>query len=222
MVKISAALAWYDEPVEFLDRCVRSLAGVVDDVVALDGAWEWMPGAGVCSPPEQYQAIVDAAEAVGLPLWIGGPEHGEPYESQVTKRADLMEIAGDGADWIFVIDGDEYVTYCDSQHVRAALDETEMLTAAVSITNLHRGDTIPGYHPRGGLLRRFYRSGTTVVIVHSGYSYLGKHLLAGEPTLNLQLHLRMEHDNCNRGRERNQRAIDYRDARQREGVEVWT
>jgi len=217
-VRIVAALAWYQEPVAFLDRCVRSLAGVVDAIVAVDGPWRLFEG-GPWSPLEQAETIIRAARDVGIDADVHGP--GAPFESQVAKRAFLMDRAGRHGDWVFVIDGDEYVAHADPEIVRSELETTDCLLAAVEVTNLHRGEMMPGVPPKGGLKRRIYRAGTTVVTVHSGYTYDGHPLLAGEGAVDLREHLRLEHDNCNRGSARNQLAREYRVRRSAEGVEVW-
>jgi hypothetical protein len=219
-VRIVAALAWFDEPPEFLARCVRSLQGLVDEVVAVDGGWRWFPGARFASSPPEVRAIRDAAKDAGIKSRVIVPE--SVFDSQVHKRAFLMQEAARDSDWVFVIDADEWVSDVDCEAVREALSSTTALVAAVTIRNLHQGDELPAdYHPDGGLRRRFYRSGTTVVVVHSGYSYHGKHLLPGEPAVDLGEYVTVDHDICNRGTDRNQRAAEYREARTRERVEVW-
>lgn len=218
-MRITAALAWHDEPIEFLDRCVRSLHGLVDEIVALDGAWRWFNG-GTTSSPAEIAAIRDAAEWAGFPSRIILPD--DVFGSQVDKRARLMAEAARSSDWVFIIDADEFVAYHDAEMVRAQLATTDLLVASVEIENLHRGDELPAdYHPEGGLRRRLYRAGTTVVVVHSGYSYHGKHLLPGEPTVDLGDYVKIAHDICNRGPERNEKWRQYREARTRECVEVW-
>lgn len=217
---ITAALCWYEEREETLDRCVRSLAGLVDRVVAVDGAWKLFPGGQPGgSGHEQQRAIREAADSAGIGCEIWSPLF--VYESQVAKRAHMMQLAGDGSDWVFVVDADEYVAFSAGEAARAVLAETDCVTATVTVRNLHRGETMPGYHPQGGLLRRFYRAGTTVTVVHSGYAYEGRQLLRGEPELDLRDFVVIEHDNHNRGADRNAADRGYREARQREGVEVW-
>jgi hypothetical protein len=44
-VIVTAALAWYDEAPEDLDRYVRALPVVCDRLVAVDGGYERYPGA---------------------------------------------------------------------------------------------------------------------------------------------------------------------------------
>ena len=217
-MKITAALAWFDEPVDFLDRCVRSLSGLVDELYALDGAWEHQPNAATFSGTEQEDTIWRAARDVGLPLRVSVPH--EIFESQVHKRQVLMENAAENADWVLVIDGDEYVTYSEPDTVRRELANTEEHCAYAAWKNLNQGETMPGTTPASGLNRRLFRAGTTVRIVHSGYFYDGENVLLGE-CLDLRHCLAMEHDNVNRGSARNERARQYRRDRARYGVENW-
>jgi hypothetical protein len=128
-VRIVAGLCWYDEPSAFLERCVASLAGVVDEVVAVDGAWRWFPGGLALSPPDQEEALRRTAREHDLPLRVVVPE--SVYESQVTKRAHMMELAGENADWVLVIDADEYVARCHAGRVRAGLEATGDLIGIV-------------------------------------------------------------------------------------------
>jgi hypothetical protein len=107
-VKITAALAWWDELPEDLDRCVRSLGNIADKVVAVDGAYRRYPGATITSPQDQVVAIREAATSVGIEceviqidrLWAG----------QVEKRAHLLNAASIGSDWIAVVDTDHVVS----------------------------------------------------------------------------------------------------------------
>lgn len=217
-MKICAALCWYDETPDFLTRCVSSLEGLVDSVLAVDGAWELFDGRA-WSPDEQQWAIKTAAFKADIGCEVIVPP--QRWRSQVEKRAKAMAAAGADSDWVFVIDADEYVALSADAEVRAALERTDCNTATVTIMNLHLGEVMPGYHPRGGLTRRFYRAGTTVTTVHSGYAFDGRDMLRDEPEEDLREFMLVEHDNHNRGNERNAMDRSYREARQREGVEVW-
>lgn len=221
MVRIAAALAWYDESIDFLDRCVWSLRGLVDELVALDGAWNLFPGASPRSPYGQRWAIQSAALDADLRFRVIEPTG--VFESQVAKRTELMRLAGQYADWILVIDSDEYVTHADAATIREQLEAApaDTVVGSVEITNLHNGETIPGYHPQGGLKRRLYRAGTSVEKVHTGYTFDGRWLYDSDPCVDLTEHLQLEHDFCNRGHDRNERSRGYRVNRERERVEVW-
>jgi hypothetical protein len=218
-VKIVAALAWYREPPEFLDRLVRSLAGLVDVLVALDGAWALFPDAEPHSTLAEGMALHEAALDAGVRLELRTPEI--VFESQVAKRAALMALAAEHGDWILVIDGDEWISRGLPLGLRWALERTDAVVGDIQLRTMHWGETMPYAHPDGGLRRRLYRAGTTVDIVHSGYFYEGAPLYAAEPAVDLADLVTITHDNCNRGSARNEQARTYRHLRQTTAVEVW-
>lgn len=164
---IVAALCWYDEPVELLDRCVRSLAGVADELVALDGRWRlygeqddpWM------SPLEQTRTIDAAAREAGIVAHLVQPSG--LWDSQVVKRDALMELATRRlGEWIFVIDGDEYVDRHDQAGLDRLLAETQF--DVVEVEGRHVGRHVR-QHPRP--MRRLFRTGRGVRVQnwHNGY-----------------------------------------------------
>lgn len=219
MVRVVAALAWFDESPEFLERCVGSLVGLVDEVVALDGAWRHFPDAAPRSSIAEHAAITRTAAAANIVPTVRSPKG--IWESQVQKRAALMELASVNADWVFVIDADEYIASSDGDAARYELAYTDLLCAYVTFRNLNRGETMPGTTPLSGLNRRFFRAGTTVRIVHSGYMHGDRNLLVTEDAHDLSRLVELEHDNVNRGPDRNERSRQYRRARDSHGVEQW-
>lgn len=76
-MRIVAAICWYDEPIEILERVRESVAPLVDRIVELDGAWQGFPAA-------HHQ-----------------------WKSQAEKRTALYQKASVDADWVLVIDADE-------------------------------------------------------------------------------------------------------------------
>lgn len=129
-MKITAALAWWDELPEDLDRCVRSLENIADKIVAVDGAYRRYPGATITSPADQVMAIREAAVAAGIEcevvqidrLWAG----------QVEKRAHLLHEASIGSDWIAVVDTD-HVVHTDRE---AAREEIRGLGSDVDVISV--------------------------------------------------------------------------------------
>lgn len=115
-MKITAALSWYNEPPDMLDKVVRSCQNIADRIVAVDGSYVRYPNGKPSSPPEQARAIREAAEAVGLEClvltadrqWIGEEE----------KRTVLLQLAAQGSDWVAVIDADTLIV-CDRDRTRA-------------------------------------------------------------------------------------------------------
>lgn len=100
---ITAMLSWYDEPPGLLAEGIASLKGCCDRIVALDGPYRYMDGWDPVSPPEQAQAIREAADSVGIACVIGEPR---AWAGQIEKRQALIELALPDSDWLFVHDAD--------------------------------------------------------------------------------------------------------------------
>lgn len=196
---IAAALCWFDEPPETLDRCVRSLAGVADVLVALDGRWALYPAAVNVSPLEQAEAIHSAASEIGIPVVDESCPANRPWASQIEKRTALMQLAAVLAPWTLVIDADEYVDQTTPDALQVALRDTASDVAEIAISNTGSGifDTRP--HAR----RRVYRASAQVTIDrgHNGYrAYDGRWLNGDLDHVELEAavdcfnHLHLVHD----------------------------
>lgn len=216
-MRIVAALPWYDEQPSWLDRCVRSLAGVVDELIAVDGRWElYDDSAPILSHFEQDIAITKAAHAVGIEATVWKP--GRVWATQVAKRAVTMELAAELGDWVLVIDADEYVAHHDPVW-KARLE----YGYDVGLVALHaQFEQMPDRR-----IRRVFRAGTTVRVAHNGYWYEGRWLHGDSakvrlaPAVDLSDALVLHDDSGRREPGREQKAMDYRRARARERVEVW-
>jgi hypothetical protein len=217
---IAAVLCWYDEPVEFLDRCIRSLAGVCDRLTAVDGAWLPFPDGQPRSPLEQRRTVNAAACAIGIEFAAGPVEPDHVWASQVAKRDAAMRYAGWGADWLLVIDGDEYVSAADRDRLEQELAATDRDVALVRMRNVTGNDFLRVDRRQ----RRIFRAGTTVERSHQGYT-LNEIALAGDTRDGMQLAaavdvsswLTIEHTPRSRGVQRNRDARTYRHARARAG-----
>jgi hypothetical protein len=133
---ITAALAWWDEPVDTLEACVRGAAEIADRIVALDGAYRRYPGGTPASPSDQGETIRRVAAAVGLDCVVLTPDR--LWAGQVEKRSYLVALASVGTDWIVVVDAD-HVIHADRDGVRAeleSLDPTVGVIAAPYLTPL--------------------------------------------------------------------------------------
>jgi hypothetical protein len=223
-MKIVAALAFYHEPPTFLYRCVKSLGTLVDQLVAYDGAWEMFPDGTAESTREEWDAINRAACEVELPYTIYAPD--TVWGSQVEKRAALMAEAGENGDWLFVIDGDEYVWSAKPGALEYALSRTEMDVATVMLENVTGHEGSRGKQP----IRRLYRAscGITVDTAHNGYRTADGRWLHGdgaavrlESPLDCSGFLHLYHEKSNRGEDRNRRALAYRAERMRLRTENW-
>lgn len=225
-MRVVAALCWYDEPIRFLVRCIGSLAGVADEVVCYDGAWDFFDG-GTCSDETQWAAIGSAAADAGITATIYAPD--TKWASQVEKRAALMLDARErGADWIIVIDGDEYVAEKEPSRFRGALfTEVTRDVAMVGALRLQKGEI---WDTKPSPIRRVYRAntGVTVDTAHNGYRTKDGKWLHGdsvfvplEPAVDLSAALVLHHEAAHRGAERDARRLEYRRHRRELGLEEW-
>lgn len=230
MVKIVAALCWFLEPPEFLDRLVRSLDGVADELVALDGPWADFPHDHHYSTPEEYDAIDEAASAISLRHRI--VQQPAPFENQPQKRSELFRLAIDvfGADWVLVVDGDEVCTLADMEAVRASLELTDrdvVEAMTVPMNRIWPYSEMPS-HPKP--MRHMYRGipGLEVRYAHNGIVTPDGRWLHGDqayvrraPSLDLSRVLQFGHDNDARSAERRAARKAERRARQRSRSEAW-
>ncbi len=123
---VTAALAWFDEPLELLDECVRHLPVMADRLVAVDGGYSRYPGAKVASPKSQAAQIRRTAKDVGIDVRIVTPNR--LWAGQVEKRSHMIALAGQGSDWFVGVDADHiwhgvrYTIRHELENVDAAFD----------------------------------------------------------------------------------------------------
>jgi hypothetical protein len=135
VTKVCAILCFFDESPLWLAACVASLAGDVDHLVAVDGAYSLFPNATGGSPVGQHHAIAEAAAASRIPLTLHVPA--EPWAgNEVEKRNASLAIARtvaavDRTWWLLVVDADMVVAR--STGVRAALAGTDRDVAAYGL-----------------------------------------------------------------------------------------
>lgn len=131
-MKLIACLCWYNESPSWLSACVASLARIgVDHVVAVDGAYSTFPDGRPRSNFAEAQAILMAADAVGIgctlvqpqTLWYGG----EPEKRTAMFRA-ASSLGTIGEDWLFCIDADEAITK-GTERVKEQLAGTDAIVA---------------------------------------------------------------------------------------------
>lgn len=113
-------LAWWDEPPEELDACIRTLPVLCDRVIAVDGAYEMTPGATASSDPAQAAAIKEAALDVGIDFSIITPS--KLWAGQVAKRSFMLQLAAKEADWLLAFDADHRLIG-DRRSVRTELEQ---------------------------------------------------------------------------------------------------
>jgi hypothetical protein len=216
--KLVAALCWYHEPADFLERLVRSLAGVVDELVAMDGPWDHFPHRGFASPDDQLATLELTAADVGLPLVMLGGER--LFESQVRKRSELYAFVAERGDAMFIVDGDEEIVHHDGLREGLACD---FLVGSVPIKRIS-----PGRRDLDRSARRIFttRYGLSVTETHNGIVTDDGRWLAGprrirkEPTLDCSQHVRILHRQMSRGEMRNAWSQRYYSTRARLRIEV--
>lgn len=107
-ITVTAALVWFDEPLDQLDACIRALPTVADRVVAVDGGYARYPGAAIRSPEDQEHTIREACEQAGLECVIHIPDR--LWAGQVEKRSFLLQKTVEGTDpardWFMAVDAD--------------------------------------------------------------------------------------------------------------------
>lgn len=228
-MKLVAALAWYMEPAAFLDRLVRSLAGHVDELVALDGAWYGFGPARPSSGRQQRDTIRVAAAEVDLPVRVIVPS--QVWASQIEKRQTLFDLAirEQKADWVMVVDGDFTVARCDDDALRRSLELTGLDVATVTVRTLNKPWPLSELPVMENAERFIYRGSRGLTVEHLHYGIrIGSRWVNGdrayvnlEPSLDLSGVVGFEHDNANRGAERVAAARAYRKTRIAEKLEQW-
>ena len=118
---VTAALLWFDEPVDMLAEAVRSVGGFADRIVAVDGGYARYPGGTASSPPEQADAIRTAAREAGLDCRVVVPDR--VWAGQIEKRSAMYAIAIEGSDWLMSLSADD-LAVGDPASVREQLAAT--------------------------------------------------------------------------------------------------
>jgi hypothetical protein len=122
-VIVTAAMAYYDDDLVLLERCIRSLEHLCDRLVVCDGRYErYEPGGPVASPVDHRWHIEAVCADIGMPLVYDVPDR--PYAGQLEKRTRLMQLAAEGSDWIVVVDAD-HVVHCAAAAVRHEFATTD-------------------------------------------------------------------------------------------------
>lgn len=134
-MRIVGCLVWYDEQPSMLAEAVHGLAKVVDEIVAVDGAYAMFPSATVRSHPDQTEAIVRAAETENVGLTVHRPRQ-LFFGNEIEKRNLSLQLAApfcEEGDWILAWDADYHLHRCDPAVVRHELETTDHLAATYTI-----------------------------------------------------------------------------------------
>jgi hypothetical protein len=123
-VRLLSVLCWWNEQPSWLADVVHglTLAGV-NQLVAVDGAYENFPGGTAASPIEQAQAIMAAAHDAGIMCDVYEPR--ELWANEPAKRTRSFRIMDDyRPDWFLVIDADEVITDAPAD-LKERLEDTD-------------------------------------------------------------------------------------------------
>jgi hypothetical protein len=128
-MRIVALVSWFEENPRWLRDAILSLDGLVDMVVAVDGAYATFPQAKAKSSRKQYDAIETAAMRLGVPCHIHTPSR--PWQGgEVQKRSAMFNIglqhATPNEDWYLIFDADERVVSAEPDRVRTILATTPL------------------------------------------------------------------------------------------------
>lgn len=208
---IVALLSWWDETPARLTRCVVPLARFCDHLVAVDGAYQAMPGAELSprSPGPQADAVVAGCDGAGLGVTLHRPA-APWYGDEVAKRSFMFKAAGlvcEPGDWLFVIDADEIVREVPADvHDRLAGD-----VATVEITD----------GVGSSLARRFFRWDPSLRVEGAHCVYVTDTRVLwgpGEEACGHVAGFRLEHQHVEG--ERRARQLAYYERRDRYGLET--
>lgn len=122
-MNVTAMLAWYKEDLPLLRDCIRSLAGLCNRLVAVDGGYRQIPGATGSSGRYEQMIVRQAAAEAGLRLDLHVPDG--PWPGQVAKRDFMIKEATlelTPQDWLLVVDAD-YRLHHDTAAVRQELEQ---------------------------------------------------------------------------------------------------
>lgn len=135
MTRIVGLMIWYEEQPSMLATSVAGLAKVVDEIVAVDGAYAMFPSATVRSHPAQAEAILRAAETEDVGVTIHRPRQ-LFFGNEIEKRNLSLQLARpfvqDG-DWVMAWDADYHLHHCRPDIVRHELGSTDLLAATYTI-----------------------------------------------------------------------------------------
>lgn len=101
---ITAMFSWWNERNQELELMIPSLRGLVDRMIAFDGAYEGIPGGTPSSPPAQHALIGRLCKDANIELHITVPKR--LWTGEVEKRDALLQVAQHDTDWVLPFDAD--------------------------------------------------------------------------------------------------------------------
>jgi hypothetical protein len=226
---IAACVSWYDEPLESLERCIRSLTLAADVLVISDGRWRDFHDEGPTASPREQRDLVWRAAIEAFPDAALIYERGRraAWASQIAKRAHLYSTAARIADWILVIDADEHLETCRRDELDATLAKTDRLVAQIGMRTVYGPSAPEGVWPMPRLFATVH--GLDVEHSHNGIRTSDGRFLTGdpkyvsiEPSIDVTDLIRGYHSQgAERPHEREMRDRRYRRRRRETGAEGW-
>jgi hypothetical protein len=141
-MRVALLVSWYDERPEWLAAVVAGFGRVADEVVAVDGAYAFYPGADAAprSHPAQAEAVLAAAESIGVGCTVHRPRWAFAG-NEVEKRNLSFRLAGAlEPDWVVAADGDYLPRVVDPEGMRGALESTDLNVASYALEDETDGE----------------------------------------------------------------------------------
>lgn len=222
-MRLIGCLSWFDEPVDFLTRTIRTSAEIgVEALVVVDGGYRLLPGARPTSDPKEAKAIMAACRKHDVELLLHEPSR--VWDSEIEKRNSLFRLAASVSekhvDWWLVLDADYDLwakeTFLD---VLAGVD-TDVVQVHAHTPKGPNGDVTFG-PPERTAFRAMFRA-QEIEVVGNHYTYMGEgklplwgNFLKSElaPATNLSEIVGLTHWTYYRPKQRNARQYDYYRAR---------
>lgn len=161
--RVTAIVSWFDETPEMLSACISSLAGVVDHVIAVDGAYFLYPEGRASSDPAQARIIAEICRGmrIGYTIHIPGSVWAGNEVQKRNHAIRLAELVTREDGWYFVHDADCVVTEIAPNWFEVLESDELKEFAAINIACKEVRD-IPGYDvpPTDGFspIRLVYRA----------------------------------------------------------------
>lgn len=185
-MKIIALMAWYAESPTWLAASVASLSRFADHLVIADGAYRLYPDGRPSSGSAEHDAIIKAAEAVGMGITLHIPS--QVYEDNEVEKRNLIFRLGEAVatpeeDWYFILDADEVVIE-DPPNLREDLANTSLDVGSAQMVehiDWHRNEQMEqvaraGFASSRTLAesRRFYRAIPGLRCVGNHYTFIAE------------------------------------------------
>lgn len=224
-MRIAALISFFDERPEELRECIRSLAGHVDHIVAIDGAYGLFPNGRPYSDPTEHKAVLKTCQQIGVGCTLEIPPR--VWDTEMEKRTRLFELAAtvtEDGDWWFVMDADQRLKQVPDD-LREQLAGSAWPAATVTFDEPHpnaEGSRFP--------VRCLFRHCPGLRVERNHYSYVTpdgfwlwgnpRHRGAKSAAHDLREQLIIEHRTHFRRKDRKDRATAYYKQRDDLAIEV--